>query len=68
MASGLFSVCKALDQMIDASTPPDLVLDFTIGGPNSEVVQIQNLLILVKLEIKYITKIDVSSTVVICHF
>ena len=54
--------------MIDASTPPDLVLDFTIGGPNSEVVQIQNLLILVKLEIKYITKIDVSSTVVICHF
>ncbi len=40
--------------MIDASTPPDLVLDFTIGGPNSEVVQIHNLLacILVKLEIK----------------
>ena len=51
MAFGLFSVCKALDQMIDASTPPDLVLDFTIGGPNSEVVQIHNLhvCILVKL-------------------
>ncbi len=42
MAFGLLSVCKALDQMIDASTPPDLVLDFTIGGPNSEVVNIEN--------------------------
>jgi hypothetical protein len=37
-------VCKALDQMIDASTPPDLVLDFTIGGPNSEVVQYRSII------------------------
>ena len=35
----LLSVCGALDAMIDAGSPPDLVLDLTHGGLTSEVSQ-----------------------------
>ena len=33
------TVCENLDEMIDAGTPPDLVLDLTYGGITSEVVK-----------------------------
>ena len=33
------SVCGELDSMIDNGTPPDLVLDLSMGGPTSDVVK-----------------------------
>ena len=33
------SVCSELDSMIDGGTPPDLVLDLTLGGMTSEVMK-----------------------------
>ena len=33
------AVCGALDAMIDAGSPPDLVLDLSHGGLTSEVSQ-----------------------------
>ena len=35
----VLSVCGALDAMIDAGSPPDLVLDLSHGGLTSEVSQ-----------------------------
>ena len=32
-------VCAALDSMLDAGSPPSLVLDLTTGGVSSEVVK-----------------------------
>ena len=32
-------VCSALDEMIEAGSPPDLVLDLTNGGLESEAVK-----------------------------
>ena len=35
----MFIVCGTLDSMIDAGTPPDVVLDFSYGGMSSEVIK-----------------------------
>ena len=34
-----YEVCDTLDKMIDIENPPDVVLDFTYGGMNSEVLK-----------------------------
>ena len=34
------SVCRTLDSLIDAGTPPDLVLDLTRGGDASQIMKI----------------------------
>jgi len=33
------NICGTLDSMIDAGTPPDVVLDFSYGGMSSEVIK-----------------------------
>ena len=34
-----FTVCGALDMMIDEGNPPDLILDLSLGGISSEVIK-----------------------------
>ena len=34
------SVCRTLDSLIDAGTPPDLVLDLTRGGDAGQMMKI----------------------------